>query len=133
MINEQFINLFTYIFFSLVEGASLTLSVSTTIIEEDYVSLRVTVTECLRPAITNITITFRSSSANERIVTANYSSTTMSVDVVLSDLESSTVYNATVVLYYREGEGGVKFLTPQVLTFTTAQSFNGKLPLYPYS
>lgn len=98
----------------------MTLIVSTTAVDGDSVTLSVTITECLRSSVDNVTVTYRNEPSFGYTRTVSYPNNGTSVSITLSDLISTTDYNATVVVYYRESER-TSVLGPSFLTFSTTE------------
>lgn len=128
--------IYLYVLSSLysLAGGVLSLSFSATGIDSDMVILRVTITECLRPVVDNVTVVYRSVPNSGFTRTASYPNDSSSALIELTDLQSSTLYNATVFVYYRD-DNSINTLGPQTITFTTSQSFfckssNNKKLLY---
>lgn len=103
-------------------GSSLTLFVSTTAVDGDSVTLSVTISQCLRSLVDNVTVTYRNEPTFGYVKTASYPNNSDSVSIALTDLQSTTQYNASVIVYYRES-GRVSVLGPYPITFETTQSF----------
>ena len=105
---------------SLLAGTPLTLFVSTTAVDGDSVTLSVTITECLRSSVENVTVTYRSQPSFGYTRTVSYPNNSDSVSITLNDLMATTDYNATVVVYYRETER-TSVLGPYFTTFSTTE------------
>ena len=101
------------------EGLSQTVSISE--LKFDSVTIHVEVNECLRPAIINVTIVLEKTLERPEI----YIITDPELVKIIKNLESDTMYNATVTVFYIEN-GDVSNLKPQTLHFTTPQDFSGK-------
>ena len=105
----------------LLAGSSLSIFVSATSVDVDSVTLMVTISECVRPVVNNITITYGVSPAKlEFTKTGSYPNNSESASIALTDLQPSTAYRATVVVYYRESER-INSLGPYNVNFTTTE------------
>ncbi|XP_019854370.1 PREDICTED: uncharacterized protein LOC109583454 [Amphimedon queenslandica] len=101
-------------------GTPLTLTVSTRAVDGDSVTLSVTITECLRSSVENVTVTYRNEPSFGYTRTVSYPNNSASVSITLSDLLSTTDYNATVVVYYKESER-TSVLGPSFIMFATTE------------
>jgi hypothetical protein len=105
-------------------GSPLTLFASVTKLGSDVATINVVTSECLRPAVDNVTVIYSSNILDVIYnVSTTYPNDSLSVDIELTNLQQLTDYNTTVIVYYRD-DGTVKTLGPQQLSFTTSQSFS---------
>ena len=98
-------------------------SITSSQLQHDSVTILVTVTECLIPAIVNITMELSSLTAL-RIKTENFSypSDLPSANLTVTGLNTDTSYNITVTVFYKQF-GMVVSLRPQMISFQTPQNF----------
>jgi hypothetical protein len=101
-------------------GSPLTLFASVTKLGSDVATINVVTSECLRPAVDNVTVIYSSNILDVIYnVSTTYPNDSLSVDIELTNLQQLTDYNTTVIVYYRD-DGTVKTLGPQQLSFTTS-------------
>ena len=106
----------------IVASEGLYLTVSIVELKFDSITIRVEVNECFIPAIINVTIVVLGKTLERPEI---YIITDQELVQIIKNLESDTMYNVTVTVFYIEN-GKELQLTPETLSFTTPQDFSGK-------